>query len=136
MTTQRQYIPAANAVTHGALSIASAIADAIGTVRQSGERESNTMDVYIYEADIICAECGEIIRKELTPSDDSNDYPQGPYSDGGGEADIPQHCGACHVFLKNPLTKDGVEYVREALLDWHQGECVQEWASFYGIELE
>lgn len=36
------------------------------------------------------------------------------YSDGGGEADCPQHCANCGVPLENPLTSDGVQYVLEA----------------------
>ena len=43
---------------------------------------------------------------------DSDDYPKGPYADGGGEADSPQFCAHCNAFLRNPLTADGLEYVR------------------------
>ncbi len=45
--------------------------------------------------------------------DDSEQWPQGPYPDGGGEADCPQHCDCCGAFLENPLTDDGDSYVRE-----------------------
>ena len=34
-------------------------------------------------------------------------------ANGGGESDTPQHCDDCDVFLENPLTDDGNEYVRE-----------------------
>ena len=34
---------------------------------------------------------------------DSDDLPKGPYADGGGEADTPQHCDGCGHFLENPL---------------------------------
>jgi hypothetical protein len=44
---------------------------------------------------------------------DSDDWPKGPYRHGGGEADCPQHCGACGLFLENALTDDGDSYVRE-----------------------
>ena len=37
------------------------------------------------------------------------------YSDGGGEADCPQHCCICDEPRENPLTDDGVEYVLEAI---------------------
>ena len=37
------------------------------------------------------------------------------YSDGGGEADYPQHCCICDEPLENPLTDDGVEYVLDAI---------------------
>ncbi len=66
------------------------------------------MNVYIYNADIYCEDCGEAIRQQLyqdpsacvpinrddEESYDSDDFPKGPYPDGGGEADYPQHCGA------------------------------------------
>ncbi|MFN0317543.1 MAG: hypothetical protein ACKVQA_21165 [Burkholderiales bacterium] len=59
---------------------------------------------------------------------DSSEYPKGPYDEGGGEADSPQHCGGCREFLENPLTPDGMEYVRDAKN--------AEWDAFYGIERE
>ncbi len=81
------------------------------------------MDVYIFQADIYCRDCGESLRREnpLPPGADLDDestfdsdaYPKGPYGDGGGEADCPQHCGACNLFLDNPLTGDGETYVRD-----------------------
>lgn len=46
---------------------------------------------------------------------DSDRFPKGPYADGGGEADTPQHCDACQTFLENPLTDDGREYVKRSL---------------------
>jgi hypothetical protein len=85
------------------------------------------MNAFIYCADIYCADCGAAIRQTLdregkrpaNPDDessyDSSDYPKGPFADGGGEADCPQHCGACSVFLENPLTPDGLDYVRTAV---------------------
>lgn len=83
------------------------------------------MDVYIYAAALLCEDCGEAQRKHLdeafaengaapgTDEDDSDRYPQGPYPDGGGEADSPQHCDQCGTFLENPLTGDGYAYLRE-----------------------
>jgi hypothetical protein len=85
------------------------------------------MDAYMYQADLYCEECGEKIKADLkatcavpeNPSDeatfDSDDYPKGPFPDGGGESDCPQHCGGCGVFLENPLTSDGYNYVEEAI---------------------
>jgi len=100
------------------------------------------MRVYMYESALFCERCGEAIRAKLDESEkvqklfleiaarrncsaacareheseyDSDEYPKGPYPHGGGEADTPQHCDACHVFLENPLTEDGVRYVREAI---------------------
>ncbi len=57
---------------------------------------------------------------------DSDEWPKGPYGDGGGEADVPQHCGHCKEFLENPLTPEGMAYVRESQVD--------EWDSFYEID--
>ncbi len=85
------------------------------------------MDVYIYQAALHCDECGHGICKDLkakgeAPDDpkdessyDSDDYPKGPFADGGGEADCPQHCDSCGVFLENPLTSEGAAYVEEAV---------------------
>jgi hypothetical protein len=102
------------------------------------------MDAYIYQADIYCESCGKAIRAKLdaegrTPANvsdertfDSDDYPKGPYSDGGGESDIPQHCGnylACGVFLENPLTHDGEQYVRQAINVDHAN--IKEWREYY-----
>ncbi len=91
------------------------------------------MNVYIYNADIYCDDCGLArvaqARLEHRPDNgDSNDFPQGPYRNGGGEADCPQHCADCYKFLQNPLTDDGREYVKH--------NYRQEWADFYGIEPE
>lgn len=102
------------------------------------------MNVYIYQADLYCEDCGAEIRSELTlagkaPADpeneysyDSDDFPKGPFPD--GEADCPQHCGACDVFLENPLTSDGYAYVREMLIEGHS-EIVSMWAEFYEVSL-
>jgi hypothetical protein len=78
------------------------------------------MNVYIYAADTYCEGCGQAIRDRLTAEGhdpaksedehtyDSDDFPKGPYADGGGEADGMHHCGACGVCLGNPLTQEGV----------------------------
>ena len=114
------------------------------------------MNVYIYAADIYCEECGEAIRKQITqeghaPADpddewsyDSDEFPKGPYCNGGGEADSPQHCGSgedclnaiefpdgfrCGAWLENELTTEGVKYVKEAIRDG--GEVAEMWADFY-----
>ena len=111
------------------------------------------MNVYIYDADIYCEECGEAIRQGLISGgfgldDDgyciADAYPKGPYPDGGGEADRPQHCRAggnclnalelsdgCKVgaWLKNELTANGVEYVKEAIQGG--GVIAKLWAKFY-----
>jgi hypothetical protein len=68
------------------------------------------MDAYIYQADIYCRDCGEAIASgidasefDLIAAEDSDCYPQGPYADGGGEADSIQYCAHCHVDLDNPV---------------------------------
>jgi hypothetical protein len=91
------------------------------------------MIAYIYRADIYCADCAERIKRKLTASEDSERYPQ---ADGGGEADTPQHCGQCGVFLENPLTREGLDYVAEAIGDYvHHGDgsldVLHAWARRY-----
>jgi hypothetical protein len=73
------------------------------------------MNAYVYQAELICEPCGDKVKTRLdslgqTPVDaddehtfDSDDYPKGPYPDGGGEADSPNHCGICHVALGNSV---------------------------------
>ncbi len=97
------------------------------------------MNAFIFCADIYCEKCGESFRELIThngnaPADPENEYsydseyfPKGPFADGGGEADTPQHCGNGGLcldptviggekygkFLENDLTHHGVENVRE-----------------------
>lgn len=103
------------------------------------------METFIYCADIYCADCAEKIKEGLrafSPGSihhkDSDSFPQGPYGDGGGEADCPQHCGGCSLFLENPLTGDGINYVREALLEHVESgrgapEVLNEWRDYYEL---
>lgn len=98
-------------------------------------------NVYIFAADIYCEDCGLAIRKRLTdsgdepadPSDeksyDSDKFPKGPYPDGGGEADSPNHCGDCRKGLGNDLTRAGVKYVVDALNEARErSDLLDEWA--------
>lgn len=82
-------------------------------------------NVYMFAAALYCEPCGEAIKAD-TPKPahadegnehtfDSDEWPKGPYGDGGGEADTPQHCAACNKFLENPLTGHGYAYLREQL---------------------
>lgn len=76
------------------------------------------MDAYIYQSALLCDDCAHDRQKDnwsQRRNDDSNVYPKGPYGDGGGEADHPQHCADCNLFLENPLTTDGEDYVRDAV---------------------
>lgn len=105
------------------------------------------MDAFVFQAAMLCADCAQarIIRIEAMPvkpagyPSDSDAYPQGPYPQGGGEADSPQHCDDCRKFLQNPLTGDGYAYVAD-LLRQHDStgrgseEVLKEWAEFYNGE--
>ena len=95
------------------------------------------MNVYIYNADVYCSDCGEQIIKTLNPSQDtgdSDDYPQGPTDQ--GESDCPEHCGSCGVFLENSMTDEGYRYLREMLSDApvneDQAALHATWIAFYG----
>jgi hypothetical protein len=94
------------------------------------------MDVYLYRAVLWCGPCmrqmlldDARVEADFDHSDhdpaqspdsalrvkgykqesdyDSDELPKGPYGNGGGETDSPQHCDACGCFLQNPLTTDG-----------------------------
>lgn len=113
------------------------------------------MLAYLYNADLYCESCGDQIKDELNkegkapanPNDeytyDSGEYPKGPYSNGGGEADQPNHCGnrECQVFLENPLTEDGHNYVLDCLIE-NKGsgagssDILELWSTHYGINIE
>jgi hypothetical protein len=96
------------------------------------------MDVYVYQAELLCGSCAREVMRSLRaqgrePTDpllreDSDSWPVGPYVDGGGESDYPQHCGSCGVFLENPLTTEGEQYVLELS---RQGRIPEEWREFY-----
>lgn len=105
-----------------------------------------TMDAYVYQAELYCEGCAaELMERLPKPTGypdafDSNEYPAGPYADGGGEADGPQHCAKCGEFLENPLTDDGIRYVLKELVQFVAYECecdtpLAEWARFYYDEL-
>jgi hypothetical protein len=91
------------------------------------------MKVYVYRTRLHCERCSRAISRRLLDSGirknhDSDIFPQGPFSDGGGKADAPQHCDICHVFLENPLTSIGVDYV----LDRVSCRTIPaEWRTFY-----
>jgi hypothetical protein len=129
------------------------------------------MDSYIYKAALWCGLCmiKALVAErkaapaaiELSPAEalaqivsangfttesdyDSDDLPKGPYDDGGGEADTPQHCDGCRQFLENPLTGNGLTYVEGAIraaltskrLTGAPNDAVVEWANFYKDELD
>ena len=91
--------------------------------------------VYIYQSALICEGCAHRLlryRPHRTGEDttDPDHCPQGPYSNGGGEADAPQYCdvgaecvGRIEVLgklkigcpLGNPLTNEGESYTIETI---------------------
>ena len=111
------------------------------------------MNVYICHDDLYCEDCGNEIRNHVSRTNprpakewqnDSDVYPQGPYPNGGGEADLPQHCAAgenclvafhCSdgtkigVWLENELTEEGVTYVKEAVKEG--GYVANLWFEWY-----
>jgi len=103
------------------------------------------MDAYIFQAALLCEDCAQHVREglhaellALADQDGNSDMaPQGPYADGGGEADMPQHCDHCGTFLQNPLTSEGYDYVRDMASD-KTSHCsvVNEWVAFYEIDEE
>jgi hypothetical protein len=101
------------------------------------------MDVYIYQGGLYCEDCARIILEEKRNmfSDDSDERPCGPYPDGGGESDTPQHCEDCGCFLENSLTEYGLDYVRESVRECVASDdmdsvAIKEWAPFYCIDPE
>ena len=104
------------------------------------------MNVFMYCAALLCGDCGEkavenCANRSIVDNGDSDTYPQGPYPEGGGEADTPQHCDDCGKFLENSLTEDGQAYVRESYA-WERDtahpsqsrkavETTQLWANYY-----
>lgn len=64
-------------------------------------------NAYVYRAALICEPCAQtILDAGTTRADllsDSNYVPQGPYAEGGGEADFANHCDKCFEALNNPV---------------------------------
>lgn len=110
-------------------------------------------NVYMFQAALLCEDCGLAIRQSITdegkaPEDiddessyDSDEFPKGPYYDGGGEADSPNHCDDCRAFLENPLTDEGYQYVTQAIIDHNKtgrgnSDVINEWKAFYDISID
>ena len=102
------------------------------------------MNVYSFRGTLICEECGNNLIEEKNKilssidPEDENVYPQGPFSNGGGESDIPQHCDICHNFLENPLTPEGETHLKYIFSrDSHQSKNkIDQWKTFYNYLLE
>lgn len=105
------------------------------------------MKVYIYQADLLCEDCGDKCREYLkaaqqAPEDpddewsyDSDDYPKGPVEE--GESDTPSYCSHCGEFLESTLTSEGRDYVRTRVRGYYltknggHGPCSPEWRAHY-----
>ncbi len=105
---------------------------------------------YIYQGACYCENCGKEIRATLSataPEDsldhssyDSDNYPKEAQVE-REEADSPQHCDGCGVFLHNPLTSDGYRYVQEKLNETglksmyigSMSVALKNWATWYGF---
>lgn len=104
------------------------------------------MTAYVYQAAMLCEACARDVMRDADANPEldaldkemSDRHPQGPYSDGGGEADTPQHCDHCSAFLRNPLTQDGYAYVRELVAEHDASgrmrgvaDIIAAWRAFY-----
>lgn len=97
---------------------------------------------YLFRAALLCPDCAAVVlASDARPGHvvdgdestwDSDEWPKGPFPDGGGEADTPQHCDSCGAFLNNPLTPDGVAYVRDLSA---RGYVPAAWAAAYPFAL-
>jgi len=110
---------------------------------------------YVYQSDVYCDDCGDLIRGKLhaqgkAPEDtmdlasfDSDDFPKDAEVE-YEESDIPEHCAQCYKMLRNPLTSDGYQYVQSALNElpaFHTltafnnagRNVLADWASWYGF---
>jgi len=101
------------------------------------------MDTYIFQAACYCEDCAKKIKEENLEhqdSEDSENYPQGPYWESRSEADTPQHCDGCKIFLENRLTSDGFDYVCEIIIkslhDKKISKVVKEWIEYYDFTLK
>ena len=94
------------------------------------------MDIYMFKGAFLCSDCGVMAQSLLMnkASDDSDEYPQGPYNSHFQELDSPYHCDSCGDFLEVNLTDDGREYVRESIKQNPQGPVSKIWADYYNIE--
>lgn len=100
------------------------------------------MKAFMFQAALICEECATRERAGLNPCmvdrEDSDAYPIGPYDNGGGEADAPQHCDQCKKFLENPLTREGYAYASLTVYEYERYgtgnfNVLSEWIDFYSI---
>lgn len=102
-------------------------------------------NAYIYQAALLCEACAKRRVDYLrgfyrVDTGDSDDWPQGPYADGGGEADTIQFCDSgeecLHAIavdglkvglpLDNPLTSDGAVELHRTVANLQTTACQPE----------
>lgn len=109
--------------------------------------------MFMYQADLWCDACGEEIVSRVDAdgaedTGDTDDYPQS-VSTLDAEGDCPDHCGAgadcltaevladgqrIGALLHHSLTREGVEYVRDAIREG--GAVASFWGSEFGIYIK
>ena len=89
------------------------------------------MNAYVYQAALLCESCAKIILHDLdqtgarpsNPEDessfDSDNYPKGPYPDGGGESDSRNvwHVSQCAGETRKAMRPDTHKHSFGHLLD-------------------
>ena len=75
------------------------------------------MNVYIDNNNFYCENCKDEVRNKLIEIG-SSEVIRGPYPDGGGETDYPNHCVICGIAFRNKLTPHGVNCVIESLKNY------------------
>jgi hypothetical protein len=108
---------------------------------------------YIYQADLWCDDCGELIREEITqegeapedPDDEcsyeSDAFPKGPCPD--DESDSPSHCAAGEDCLNADVLDDGrkvgaivsglTDEGRRYVLEADDSPCVRLWREHFEL---
>ena len=103
------------------------------------------MDAYLFPetCEFLCVDCArEAVCEERIDNPEAKSVSEmmeeSCYSAGGGESDSPTHCASCGVFLDNPLTDDGADYVASEIADSmrylpeNSRRVFREWAGAYG----
>ena len=84
---------------------------------------------YLVNETYLCADCAYWADADETHSDDW--WPLGV-----GETDCPTHCEECGVLIWEPLTSDGIAYVRAALArGTGRAEVLATWREAYAAYL-
>lgn len=76
---------------------------------------------------------GAIVCNECKPNELGNEWEL--LYEMESESDTPMHCDNCEGFMRNRLTRDGLNYVREQH-EVSPSEVTQEWIEYYKSEGE